>query len=292
MRPRASARTQFLIRSVQATDRLRILDDQRDLAPELQAECRERHAPDQGALLVDDDQLAVGFEGPRPRGADHRHRHALRAPVAQHRHQIRIRELVVQDVDAAARPGDERVDTRPRLLRPDDESPAEPAAQRRWPAGRVGVEQVDQAPYDGLVVRDDHGVPCTSKALSRGVEGRHHGGSVVGDQVFRVVLHHGIGKPVDGCAHRREGLGEVLEVPAAAPRPPGQQHMHGHATLERTSERIEDPEVVAAEQRQDQSPLRVLDHAEHGGPTLGRLEHEQVAAVILSRASAPTRRHA
>ena len=119
---------------------------------------------------------------------------------------------------------------------------------------------------------------------------------VVGDEILGVVLDDRIGVARDDRAHFLERAPQLLEPLLAAFGALGQHRFDFAAAFERGGQRVEHREIVAAEQRQDQAPLRGADDAEQRRLAFGGIEDRAVPELAgcvgaVSRVWAATRRH-
>ncbi len=149
---------------------------------------------------------------------------------------------------------------------------------------------------DGIL-GDQHRVPGAGEAFPRRIERRDDRGRVVGDQVLGVVLDDRIGVARDDGAHFFERAPQLLQPLLAALGALGEHRLDFAAAFERGRQRIEHRKVVAAEQRQDQSPLRGADHTEQRRLPFGGIEDEpfldfgRASPARFSLSWAATRRH-
>ena len=104
-----------------------------------------------------------------------------------------------------------------------------------------------------------------------------------------MVLDDRIGVARDDRAHFLERAPQLLEPLLPAFRALGEHGLDVAAALERRRERIEHRKVVAAEQRQDQPPLRRADDAKQGRLAFGGIENE--CFFRATHVWAATRRH-
>ena len=242
--------------------RRRLVDDDRDLAPEIEAQRREGQAADDDLLVVDEHDLAVRFQLAETLGRKQVDRQPARPLFVEHGDEIGIRELGVDDTDARPRALNQMGELTARSLRSDDEALADIRGHRQ--PGAVRFHQATQTGDHVGVVRQDERVACLAKTFLREVQRRHERRSIVGDQVLRVVLHDRIGVRLDGGARPLERAPQLRELFLAALRARRDEHFDGDAATHGRCQFREHLVVVATEERECDALPSLTDHIQHG----------------------------
>jgi transcriptional antiterminator Rof (Rho-off) len=189
-------------------------------------------------------------------------RQPARPLVVEHRHEIGIRELGVDDTDARARALDQLGELAARPLGSDDEALGDVRGQRQ--PGAVRFHQPPQTGDHGGVVGQDERVARLAKTFLREVERRDERRPFVGDQVLSVILHDRIGVRLDCGTRPLERAPKLRELFLAALRARRDERFDGHAATHSRRQLREYLVVVASEERQRDALPSLTDHIEHG----------------------------
>ena len=117
--------------------------------------------------------------------------HAVALFLAKYCQDMRISHAMIHNPDARVRRLEKPGQPAPGLVRPDDQPVGD---LRKGRPGRVAVvvEQDFQPGYDIRIVGEYQEIARVLETLSREIQRCHESRAIVADDVFRVVLHHGI----------------------------------------------------------------------------------------------------
>ena len=171
-------------------------------------------------------------------------------------------------------PAENLLKTCARQFGPDDEA----VRQIRRDAGirrlAIHVEQGAQAGSDGRLMRDHEEVAGLVEALAGEVQRRDQCRTIVGHDVLGVVFGLGAGVAVHLGAHAVQKDLQVLESLVPVLGVLGEQRTHPHFAIHGVRQRVEDLEIVTAEDGKHEFAARAANHVQDGIAALAGLPHE------------------